>query len=74
MAKIHIKDFVRNLENIFQRVEAGEEIIVFRDNSPIAKVVKFEQNESERKFGLAPDIEISEDFDQPLEDFEEYMP
>ena len=49
-------------------------MIVSKENNPIAKIIKFGPENSERKFGLAPDIEISEDFDEPLEDFREYMP
>jgi antitoxin (DNA-binding transcriptional repressor) of toxin-antitoxin stability system len=54
----------------------GEEVIIARDNKPVAKLVPFRQIKRRRKLGSAKDkiLYIAPDFDAPLEDFKDYMP
>lgn len=52
----------------------GEEIIIAKANKPIAKLVSFNQNRPKRKLGSAKGkIKIAPDFDEPLDDFKDYM-
>ncbi|MDZ7344436.1 MAG: DUF2281 domain-containing protein [candidate division KSB1 bacterium] len=57
----------------------GEEIFITQNQKPIAKLVAIstERPKSKRriKAGSAKGlIKIADDFDEPLEDFREYMP
>ena len=57
----------------------GEEVIFTRDNQPVLKIVRIGSSQkpaklSRRKAGSARGlISMSPDFDEPLEDFDEYM-
>ncbi|MFH1762158.1 MAG: type II toxin-antitoxin system Phd/YefM family antitoxin [bacterium] len=40
MVEMSVTDFARNLRNVFDRVEhKGEEILLFRNNHPIARII-----------------------------------
>lgn len=63
-----------NLSRLIARVEAGEEIVLRRRQTPVAKLVAYEPPNSERKPGaLKGEIEIAEDFDAIPPDFDEYI-
>jgi antitoxin (DNA-binding transcriptional repressor) of toxin-antitoxin stability system len=52
----------------------GEEVIIAKGNKPVAKLVLLDELKPKRKLGSAKGkIKISEDFDEPLEDFKDYM-
>ena len=59
---------------IIERVLHGEEIVIERDDQPLVKVIAVNAPREPRVFGSARGmIKIADDFDDPLEDFEEYM-
>lgn len=61
------------LPDLIASVVEGEEIIFTRNNLPIAKLVAVRQEKPRPQFGSAKGLfVIAEDFDQPLEDFDEY--
>ncbi len=49
----------------------GETIIVTKENRPVVKIVAIKP--AKRKPGTGKGIWMSPDFDEPLEDFKEYM-
>lgn len=53
----------------------GEEIIISRGKTPVAKLVALVEARPERKIGMYPHavVKIAEDFDAPLSDLEEYI-
>ncbi|MDJ1177218.1 type II toxin-antitoxin system Phd/YefM family antitoxin [Roseofilum capinflatum] len=52
----------------------GDEIIITRDRQPVLKLSPFSSPGKRRKRGSAKgQITIAPDFDQPLEEFQEYM-
>ena len=62
------------LENLLQAALDGDEVIITQNNQPILKLVRCLQPKKRRQSGSAKGlIWISPDFDQPLEDFSEYM-
>lgn len=66
-AKTHFSKLVR-------RVEAGEEIVVRRGSEPVARLVAYEKPERVSGWGsMKGRIWMAEDWDEPLEDFAEYM-
>jgi len=59
---------------IIERVLSVEEIVIERDEQPLVKVTAVGVVRKPRVFGSARGmIQIADDFDEPLEDFQEYM-
>ena len=74
MVKMH--QAKTELSKLIKRVQAGEEIIIARGDTPVAKLVPVEPAQGEKRIlGLWKDkiLYIAPDFDEPLEDFKEYM-
>jgi prevent-host-death family protein len=66
-AKTHFSKLVR-------RAEAGEEIVVRRGNTPVARIVPLEPRKRITGRGsMKGEIWMADDWDAPLEDFAEYM-
>ena len=61
------------LPSLVRETLAGDEVIIARDNKPLVKLVPV--SPLRRKPGTAKGLVIymSPDFDEPLEDFEDYM-
>ncbi len=52
----------------------GEEIVIAKANHPVVKLVLLESERKKRRLGTAAElIEMAEDFDEPLEDFKDYV-
>jgi prevent-host-death family protein len=51
MAVVKIHDAKTNLSKLIARVEAGEEIIIARDDKPVAKLVPAEPKKRRPQFG-----------------------
>jgi antitoxin (DNA-binding transcriptional repressor) of toxin-antitoxin stability system len=52
----------------------GIEVVITKNGNPIAKLVAISEPKQQRQFGSAKGlIKVSDDFDEPLEDFKEYM-
>lgn len=65
-------ELVRLVEAALQ----GEEIIILKDNQPVVRLTPLKSSPKRRpaKAGSAKGLVwMSEDFDEPLEDFKEYM-
>ncbi|MGR3318491.1 MAG: type II toxin-antitoxin system Phd/YefM family antitoxin [Candidatus Anammoxibacter sp.] len=75
MHEVNIQEAERSLFKLIEEVEFGEEVIIKKENGTYYKIVPIIKNEPIPKFGSAKGlIEISDDFDEPLEEFKEYMP
>jgi antitoxin (DNA-binding transcriptional repressor) of toxin-antitoxin stability system len=68
MTYISIQEVESDPHSYFQRVEAGETIVVTRDQQPVAEIKPLSQKAAQpRQFGkLKGQISISPDFDEPL--------
>ncbi len=75
MDAVSIHEAKTHFSRLVARAEAGEEIIVRRGNKPVAKLVGYEEPKKKpRQRGrLKGQIWIADDFDEPLEDFADYM-
>lgn len=74
MIKVNVHEAKTQLSKLLVKVQEGEEVIIAKGNKPIAKLVLLEEMKPERKIGSAKgQIFIADDFDEPLEDFKEYM-
>jgi prevent-host-death family protein len=73
-ASVNIHEAKTQFSKLVRRAEAGEEIIVRRGRDPVVRIVPLHKREGVRGFGsMKGEIRIADDFDEPLEDFREYM-
>ena len=74
MTQVNIHEAKTHLSKLIEMVQNGEEVIIARANTPVVKLVALETQKPERKLGSAKGkIWISPDFDEPLDDFKDYM-
>ncbi len=72
---VSIHEAKTHLSRLIARAEAGEEVVIRRGPTPVAKLTAYEPPLEPRKLGgLEDEIWIADDFDEPLEEFREYMP
>jgi antitoxin (DNA-binding transcriptional repressor) of toxin-antitoxin stability system len=73
MPAIDWKDAQTRLEELITSPPLGEEILILKDNTPVARLVPLIPSTRPRpKFGSARGkIQMAEDFDVPLEEFRE---
>ena len=63
-----------NFSKLVRRAEAGEEIVVRRGSQPVARIVPLRKRGGVTGRGsMKGEIRIGKDFDEPLEEFSEYM-
>lgn len=61
------------LPDLIESVINGEEVVFTRNNQPVAKLVAVRQEKPRPQFGSAKGLfTLTDDFNEPLEDFEEY--
>lgn len=74
MIQVNIHEAKTHLSRLIAKVVAGEEIIIAKGNIPVVKLVQFTTLKQTRKLGSAKDqIQLAKDFNDPLNDFKEYM-
>ncbi len=74
MQQIDINKAKGQLDSLFQSALSGEEVLITQNNQPVLKLVRIANPQKRRQSGSAKGlISMLEDFDQPLEDFREYM-
>ncbi len=74
MQQIDINEAQARLLFLIEEVMRGDEIIITKEQKAIVKLIPMTQDKPKPIFGSAKGlIEMSEDFDEPLEDFTEYM-
>ena len=79
---VDISEFTTKLKELISSLKRDEEIIITAENLPVAKLTAVNgqtpeqaQQPKRRQVGLSDSIVwISPDFDEPLDDFKEYMP
>jgi prevent-host-death family protein len=71
---VNVHEAKTHFSKLLARVEAGERIVIARAGKPVAVLVPHKERPARRPLGMhAGEIWMSEDFDEPLEEFEEYM-
>ncbi|BAY62944.1 type II toxin-antitoxin system Phd/YefM family antitoxin [Calothrix sp. FACHB-1219] len=74
MQQITLDEASQHLSDLIEAALSGEEIIIIKDNQPVVKLTPVSPVKRRPQFGSAKGlITISDDFDEPLEDFKEYM-
>lgn len=75
MHQIHLKDAETRLAELIEEVAGGEEVIIIRSDGASFKIVPTNAAGVRPKFGSAKGlVKLPDDFDEPLEGFEEYAP
>jgi prevent-host-death family protein len=73
MDAISIHEAKTHFSRLIARAEAGEEIVVRRGPTPVAKIVAYHAPTTPRRPGaLKGEIVLAEDFDETPGDFAEY--
>ena len=74
MQHVDITEAKAQIEDLLQSALNGEEIIITQNQQPILKLIQFLQPTQRRQRGSAKgQVWMAPDFDEPLEDFKEYM-
>lgn len=76
MPQIDVARAKREFDQLLERVSQGEEVLITKKDQPIARLTapSSSSKTKERQFGsVEGEIWMSEDFDEPLDDFEAYM-
>jgi antitoxin (DNA-binding transcriptional repressor) of toxin-antitoxin stability system len=77
---IDISEFPGKMKELILRLKRDEEVIITADEQPVARLTPVLENHQiqptqRRQAGLTPGTAwMSPDFNEPLEDFAEYMP
>jgi len=71
MKSVNVHEAKTHLSRLIAEVEAGEEIIISRSGKPVARLLPFAARPPKREMGFDRGlVEIPEDFDAPMPDFE----
>ncbi len=73
--QVNIHEAKTQLSKLIQAAVNGRQVIIARDNKPIVRLEVLPEARSHRKIGNAKGLilSMSDNFDEPLDDFEEYM-
>lgn len=75
MSRIDIDQAKNRLEELVEQASQGEEVIITRGDGAAFKLVPALPEEPRPRFGSAKgQVWMSDDFDAPLDDFDDYMP
>lgn len=75
MHTVNIHEAKTHLSRLIQESLEGEEVIIAKGNTPLVRIQPLEKQTKPRRFDGAKGLVkyISDDFDEPLEEFSEYM-
>lgn len=76
MHEVALPEAARTLPSLIKQALSGEEIVITDNEEPVAKLVSLRSvTAATPRFGSARGfIHVSDDFDEPLESFKDYMP
>ena len=74
MHQVSLEEAKTQLHDLIDAAVSGEEVIIAKDPHHLVKLVPVPTTKPRPQFGSAKGlISMSDDFDEPLKDFEEYM-
>jgi prevent-host-death family protein len=75
MTRVTIQEAQSRLVDLMNAAAGGEEVIIASDGATAVRLVPVVHPKRPRQAGSAKGlITMSDDFDEPLDDFKEYMP
>jgi prevent-host-death family protein len=73
MHEVSIEEAKASLPDLIDAAVGGEEVVIAKGGRRLVRLVPVSRTKSRPQFGSAEGlIAMSEDFEEPLEDFEEY--
>jgi antitoxin (DNA-binding transcriptional repressor) of toxin-antitoxin stability system len=77
MQKVNIEDAQRRLPELIDEAASGEDVVISRGDGATFRLVPVPEPETERRprqaGSMRGKIRMSDDFDDPLDDFAPYM-
>ncbi len=74
MHQVNIHEAKTHLSKLIQEVLAGEEVVIAKGNTPVARLTALPRQRQVRQLGTAKGkMVMADDFDKPLDDFAPYM-
>jgi len=74
MQKVNVEEAKICLSQLVEMALKGEEVFIIKDDNLSIQLVPHTLKKAKRKFGSAKGlIVMSPDFDEPLEDFQDYL-
>jgi len=74
MTQVELQQAKERFLELVELAAGGEEVIISKDRQPLVKLSRVYGHTEQRRFGSAKGlITMAKDFDEPLEDFKEYM-
>jgi prevent-host-death family protein len=72
---VNIHEAKTQLSRLIKAVLRGEEVVISKRNNPVARLVPIEKPQIVRELGWggSDGMWMADDFDDPLDDFAEYM-
>jgi antitoxin (DNA-binding transcriptional repressor) of toxin-antitoxin stability system len=73
--QVNIHEAKTQLSKLIQAALDGKQVVIAKGNKPVVRLEVMPEAQSSRKIGNAKGLVLSmaEDFDEPLDDFREYM-
>ena len=73
--KVNIHEAKTQLSKLIQAALNGKQVVIAKGNKPVVRLEVIPEALGNRKIGNAKGLILSmaEDFDEPLDDFQEYM-
>jgi antitoxin (DNA-binding transcriptional repressor) of toxin-antitoxin stability system len=73
--QVNIHEAKTQLSKLIQAALNGKQVIIAKGNKPVVRLEVLPEAQSNRKIGNAKGLILSmdDDFDEPLDDFREYM-
>ena len=75
MTQVTIHEAKTHLSRLIKQVLSGEDVIIAKGRNPLVKIIPLPNVHIQRKTGTQKHliIRMDDDFNEPLEDFSEYM-
>lgn len=74
MHEVDLKEAQLRLSDLIDEAVKGEEVVISKEERPVVRLVPISGNGGHPVFGSAKGLlELSDDFDAPLDDFQTYM-
>ena len=73
--QVNIHEAKTQLSKLIQAALNGKEVIIAKGNKPVVRLEVLSEAKGDRKIGNVKDLVLfmADDFDEPLDDFKEYM-
>ncbi len=73
--RVELAEAQAHFLELIQAVMNGDAVLITKNQQPVARIIATQDENMRPQFGSARGlIEMTDDFDAPLEDFREYMP